>query len=99
MEKFITVTKAKQDVKMLNEYINLWESYETDTVQKKIIKEYALLSSLEEVANRLNLKGYSFEGHLIEAKDVRAVIIQTPKDKLHRIVQRGYNKKIRVKRK
>jgi hypothetical protein len=99
LDKFISITKARQDVKMLNEYIALWESYETDTVEKQIIKEYALLSSLEEVANRLNSKGYSIDDRSIEAAaDVRSGINQKPKDDLHRIVRSGYLKKARKKR-
>ncbi len=51
-------------------------------MEKQIIKEYALLSSLEEVANRLNSKGCSIDDRSIEAADVRS----------------GYLKKARIKK-
>ncbi|MGG3943385.1 hypothetical protein ABEV54_18320 [Peribacillus psychrosaccharolyticus] len=98
MDKFVSVTKAKQDVKMLTSYINLWESYEADTVYRKIIKEYALLSSLEEVANRLNLRGCRINGRPIESDDVRSVLKERPKDDLHKIVRSGYLRKTKSKR-
>lgn len=95
MEKFISITKAKQDVEELTTYIELWETYQPVSVEQQIIKEYALLSSMEGVKERLNLRGCTIEGRPLEIDDIRAVITQKPKDKLHKIIHRGYKRKIR----
>jgi hypothetical protein len=46
MEKLITVRRAKEEIKRLQEYIDLAESYEADTLEKLIIKEYAFTNSM-----------------------------------------------------
>lgn len=95
MDKFISITKAKQDVEALKAYIELWETYQPISLEQQIIKEYALLSSMEGVKERLNFRGCTIEGRLLEIDDIRTVITQKPKDKLHKIVHRGYKRKIR----
>lgn len=39
MGKLITVERAKREIKKLQEYVDLVESYEADTLDKLIIKE------------------------------------------------------------
>jgi hypothetical protein len=42
MPKLLTVRQAKEEIKRLQIYVDLAESYEADTLEKLIIKEYAL---------------------------------------------------------
>ncbi|MEF7664378.1 MULTISPECIES: hypothetical protein [Bacillus cereus group] len=39
MGKLITVERAKREIKKLQEYVDLVESYEADTLEKLIITE------------------------------------------------------------
>jgi hypothetical protein len=47
MTKLITVERAKSEIKRLQYYVNLVESYEADTLDKAIIKEYAFTNSVK----------------------------------------------------
>ena len=98
MKRLMTVEKAKAEVKTLKSYIKLVESYEADTMEKQMIKEYAYLNSIEEVAKVLNDRGYSVEGRSIVGADVSAVIRLKSKDELHKIIRCGYLKKTRHNR-
>jgi hypothetical protein len=55
MTKLITVDRAKAEIKRLQNFVNLVESYEADTLDKAIIKEYAFTNSIVEVTKRLNV--------------------------------------------
>lgn len=65
--KLITPQKAKEQVKQLQEYIDLVESYQADTLEKWIVKEYAFTNSMIEVVRRGTVRkmqiynGKSFE--------------------------------------
>jgi allophanate hydrolase subunit 2 len=74
LPNLITVRRAKDEIKRLQHYVNLAESYETKTLEKLIIKEYAFTNSLFEVTRNLNRRGYLFKGKLIEKDYVTAVI-------------------------
>jgi archaellum component FlaC len=51
MVKLITVKKAQEEIERLQEYIDLVDSYEVNTLDTWIIKEYALTNSIKEVKN------------------------------------------------
>lgn len=95
IKKLITLDKAKEQVKMLTYYIDLVESYETDTIEKLIVKEYALTNSMVEVVRELNRRGHSIDGRSIVGSDVQAVINKKTKDELQRMLRTGYLLRIR----
>ena len=64
--KLITPQRAKEEVKRLQEYIELVESYEADTLEKWIVKEYAFTNSMVEVVKRANDRGFTNNGSLID---------------------------------
>ena len=66
--KLITPQRAKEEVKRLQEYIELVESYEADTLEKWIVKEYAFTNSMVEVVKRANDRGFTNNGSLIDKK-------------------------------
>lgn len=68
--KVMTVSKAKKKIMSLQHFVNLAESYEADTLEKMVIKEYAYSNS--KVMSKLNL----------DKKYVTAVIMQKGSDDL-----------------
>lgn len=95
IKKLITLDKAKEQVKMLTYYIDLVETYETDTIDKLIVKEYALTNSMVEVVRELNRRGHTIDGRSIVSSDVQAVINKKTKDELQRMLRSGYLLKTR----
>jgi hypothetical protein len=90
MAKLITVRRAKEEIKQLQDYIDLAESYKADTLEKLIIKEYAFTNSIAEVTRVLNRRGFLVNGKIIEKQDVLAIIKSKPKDELHGLLRSGY---------
>jgi phage tail protein X len=73
MAKLITFKKAEEEIGRLQQYLNLVESYETDTVEKLIIKEYAYTNSITEVVKKLNDRGHTLQGKFIDHQAVLAI--------------------------
>ncbi|MBT2736551.1 hypothetical protein [Bacillus sp. ISL-7] len=80
MAKLITVDRAKEEVKRLQQFINLVESYQSDTLEKQIIKEYALTNSIVKVTQNLN----------IEREYATSVIKSRGSDELHKLMRSMY---------
>jgi hypothetical protein len=95
MAKLITVSRAEKEIKRLQHYIELAESYEADTLEKWVIKEYAVTNSLVEVIKRANEKGYSNNGKPIDKPYVVSIVNGKALDELHRLLKSGYNHKIK----
>lgn len=93
--KLITVQKAKMEIKKLQEFIVLVESYEADTLEKWIIKEYGYTNSLLEVVKRANANGFTNNGDPVDKQFVTSVISGKPKDELHRLLRLGYRQRIK----
>lgn len=84
MTKLITVDLAKKEIKRLQEYVALVESYEAETLEKQIVKEYAITNSINKVSERLS----------IDRDVVIDVLKSLGKDELHKIVRTGYFHKV-----
>lgn len=93
--KILTVPSAKEDIRRLQQFIQLVESYEAETLEKWIIKEYAYTSSIREVVLRGNKKGFKHNDSDLDFSYVRSVISAYPKDDLHKIIKGNY--RIRLK--
>lgn len=91
MTKLITYKKAKEEIKRLQRYCDLVESYQTDTLEKIIIKEYCLTNSMTKVIEKLNYLGVTRES-------VVSIINGKPQNELHKIVKSGYLYKTRPSR-
>ncbi|MDR7237324.1 hypothetical protein [Neobacillus drentensis] len=94
--KILTVPSAKEEIRRLQHFVDLVDSYEADSLKKWIIKEYAYTSSIKEVVNRGNQKGYTQNGMQLDHEFVRDIIASSPKDELHKLVRANY--RIRIKR-
>lgn len=75
MRRIMTVSKAKDDVKVLQEYIALAESYEINaSMEKLIIKEYAFTINIAGVQKKLNSRGLTIDGRTFVIDNVVKVI-------------------------
>ncbi|MFP5111812.1 hypothetical protein ACSU64_05470 [Bacillaceae bacterium C204] len=88
--KFITLDRAKSEIKRLQYYVNLVETYEPINLEQEIIKEYAKTSSIPEVSKRLNV---SYE------KVVEVISSRGKEDELHKIMRSWYMHKTKNQRK
>ncbi|WP_066066109.1 hypothetical protein [Neobacillus soli] len=92
MTQLITYKKAKEEAKRLQHYVSLVESYQTDTLDRMIIKDYALTNSMKKTAENFKFLGAT--------KEYIAMVIKgNPKeDELHKILKSGYMRKTRYSR-
>lgn len=94
--KLIKLDKAKAEVERLQRYIDLVEDYETDTLNKWIIKQYALSNSIKKILEEANETGVTNDdGVPLDRKYITGVINGTVMDELHRILRLGYRRKIK----
>jgi|SRR5699024_9776509 len=89
----ITYENAKKLRNKLEFYIKLIENYEVDSLEKFIIKNYALTNSSSEVIKRFNNSHKQYGVHTLTREQVLNVIKASPRDDLHKIVKSGYIKK------
>jgi len=94
VSKLITVERAQKEVERLQHYLKLVEEYETDTLDKWIIKQYAITNSLKRVVEKAQ-EQYFVE---IEREYIVGVIKSKPKDELHKMMKAGYMLKTRPNR-
>jgi hypothetical protein len=90
MPRLITVSKAKDEIKRLKEYIDLAESYETDSLEKQIIKEYAFTTSIAKIVSAFGSAGIKNGDQPVDRQYIISVINGKVNDQLHRIVKSGY---------
>lgn len=88
MRHFITVNQAKERAHRLQTYIYLAESFEPQSIEEHIIKQYAYLGSLAKVADKMKEMNYD-----IEVDDVRDAIQSRSKNELHKIIRAGFMKR------
>jgi len=96
MTRLMTVKRAKDEIKRLQEYVDLVETYQAETLEKMIIKEYAYTSSIVGVIKELNGKGFTHNGEPIDRDYVVSVINSSKTTgELHRLLRLGYRAKIK----
>jgi len=98
LSKLITVEKAQKEVERLKNYLTLVEKYETDTMERWIIKQYAITNSIKQIVIRAREQGFTLNGKEIERNYITEVIKSKPKDELHKILKSGYLYKTRSNR-
>ncbi|MGF6947887.1 phage tail protein X [Neobacillus sp. B4I6] len=91
--KLITVPRAEAEIRRLQQYITLVEEYQSDTLEKWIIKEYAYTNSITEVVKRANAKGMNLD--LAYAK---SVLKGKACDELHKMLKSGYFARMKPKK-
>jgi hypothetical protein len=98
MAQLITYKNAKEEVKRLQAYIDLVDNFEADTIEKKIIKEYAFTNNGSEIARIFEQRGITMSGKPITKEDVLSVIKGKANDELHKILKSGYLKRTKHSR-
>lgn len=56
--RYMTVDRAREEIDRLQQYVDLVESYEDDTLEKFIIKKYALTGNLEKTLDLVHSFGF-----------------------------------------
>ncbi|MFS0776099.1 hypothetical protein ABC255_08845 [Neobacillus sp. 3P2-tot-E-2] len=79
----MTLDRAKKEIENLQYYVRLVESYQPQSIEQEIVKEYAITSSIVEVCKKLP----------VSHEKVVDVITTLGKDELHKIVRKGYMQK------
>ena len=72
--KLITVKKAKEEVKRLQDYLELVENYTADTIEKWVIKEYAYTNSMLKVVRSAYEQNITQNGHSVDKAFVFLVL-------------------------
>jgi hypothetical protein len=98
MTTLISIQKAKEEIERLQQYIRAVESYEADTLDKTIIKGYALTNSINKTIELVNAAGYAKDKKEIDHAYVVSIIRKRGKDELHKLVRSGYMRKTRHSR-
>lgn len=95
-KKLITLDRAKKEVDRLQEYIYLVENYETNTLNKWIIKKYALTNSIKNIVEEADENGVTNDDDFpLDRKYVTDLINGKTMDELHRMLRLGYRQKIK----
>ncbi|ALC89202.1 hypothetical protein AM500_04925 [Bacillus sp. FJAT-18017] len=91
MRKPITAGQAEKEINRLQHFLELVNNYETDTLEKWIIKEYALTNSMMKIKKN----AYLVHKVTLEKYYIKSVILSTPKDELHKLVKLMFRYKIK----
>lgn len=90
--RLITLNNAKAKVKKLNDYIDLVENYETDTIEKWIIKQYAITNSMKKILEIAVEEEITHNGEPLEHQFLVSVINGKKMDQLHHFLRVGYRR-------
>ncbi|RUL46535.1 hypothetical protein [Lysinibacillus antri] len=101
MKNFRTFEQAKQELKELQEYIDLIENYQPENLTQIVVFSYTLFGNTKETATFLNNQNYSIDGRPFEANDISDLITSPPakNDLLHKKIKSLYLKKKRANHK
>jgi len=99
LSKLITVERAQKEVERLQHYLKLVEEYETDTLERWVIKEYAITNSIKQIVHKAyEQKRTTHNGCEVDRQYITDVIKSKPNDDLHKILKSGYLYKTRQNR-
>jgi hypothetical protein len=93
MTNLITLERAKVEIKRLQHYVDLVENYEDDTIDKFIIKTYAITNSINKTIELANASGFYINHQELTRAYMVSVIKRTGKDELHKLIRTGYMKR------
>ena len=97
MKNFRTLEQAKKDIAVIQEYVDLIENYQPESLTQHVIYIYSISGSISRTAGYLNERGFRIDGRLIEPVDVSEMIRSKPQkgDLLHKKIRSLYLKKIK----
>jgi hypothetical protein len=97
--KLLTIQRAKDEINRLQEYINLVDTFETNTLENWIIREYAITGSIKTVVANANNQSFTYNSGLVDRTFVTAVINGKANDRLHKLVRSIYRQKVKSRKK
>lgn len=98
MNRLKTLDSVKEEIRKLEEYVELVETYKTETLTQKIIKAYACTNSLAKTLSIVNVELKENNQPLIELSLVIDLIKSKPQDELHKLVRANYFSKVKFLR-
>lgn len=99
MKYFSTVERAKEEIKILNDFVSLAENYEVYSLEQQIIKLYAFKGSIREVSTIINSERSNIGQPELDISFISNTIQSKAQDPLHRLVKANYLKKTKHFRK
>jgi hypothetical protein len=95
-KKLFTYQKAKEEIKRLQRYVALIETYEVKSLEDWILLQYAHTNSIKKVLERAAAEGIVLQGKpSLDYKYVSTVINSQPRNELHKLIREGYKQKIK----
>jgi hypothetical protein len=89
----MNIKEAKEQIKELQDYIQLIESYQATTFEEKALYLYVQLESVSKVANELNKNGYKVGNRKVISKDVSDIIRSKQTDDMHALAKKFFKGK------
>ena len=99
MKHLPTVSRAKEEIEYLQDYVLLAEVYRANTLEKQVIKLYAYMGSIQKVTAQINKEREVQNLPPIDAAFVSHTIQSRPKDPLHKLLRTNYLQKTKHIRK
>lgn len=97
MNRLQALDSVKEEVRKLEEYVELVETYKTETLAQKIIKAYAYTNSLAKTLSIVNVELKEHNQPLLELSFVIDLIKSKPQDELHKLVRANYFTKLKFR--
>lgn len=92
----MTIDEAREQIKKLEDYIELVKGYVSETFEQHAIKLYVLHEYVARVAKMLNDLGFRIDKRKIIGTDVSDILRAKPTDELHELAVKLFkqNKKM-----
>jgi len=92
----MTIEEAREQIKMLEDYIEMLEGYVPETFEEYAIKLYVLHEHVARVAKMLNDLGFRIGKRKVIGMDVSDILRAKPTDELHELAVKLFkqNKKM-----
>lgn len=84
------IEELSKEIAVQQRSIELIESYTPNTIEERIIHEYAIEGNVTLIAKKLNDEGLRIGRRKYVSNDISAVLMQKPKDELHQIVKKAF---------
>jgi hypothetical protein len=86
----LNIEQAREQIKRLEDYIDMVENYQPATFEQVAIKRYVIIESVNKVAAELNEEGYRMGNRKLVGKDITNIIHEKPKDDMHQTAQKMF---------
>lgn len=93
ISNLITYQKAKENIISLQNYVDLIDKYEVNSVEQFIVKSYAISNSSSNVIKEYNILSSKLNYPPISREYILEVIKGPTIDELHKIVKKAYFKR------